>query len=44
MVIGGRITRIACGRMIRWKVNHRDMPSDAAASHCPTGIERIPAR
>ena len=44
LVMGGRITRIAWGRMMRRKVSSRDMPSEAAASHWPRGIERIPAR
>ena len=42
--MGGRMTRMACGRMMRRKVCSRVMPSEAPASHCPTGIEAMPAR
>ena len=33
LVIGGKITRIACGRMTRKNVRIGPMPTDAAASH-----------
>ena len=42
--VGGMITRIACGSTIRRIVWIRDMPSDCAASDCPSATEMMPAR
>ena len=42
--VGGMITRIACGRMIRRMVRARLMPSACAASVWPCSTDRIPAR
>ena len=42
--VGGMITRIACGRMIRLMVCSRLMPSAPAASDWPFSTDRIPAR
>jgi hypothetical protein len=42
--VGGMITRMACGTTIRRSVCSRDMPSDEAASVCPSSTEMIPAR
>src|SRR2546428_12655734 len=41
---GGRMTRIACGRMT-WRIDcHDDKPPDRAASRFPRGIDPLPAR
>ena len=42
--VGGMITRIACGRMIRRIVRARVMPSACAASTWPCSTDRMPAR
>ena len=42
--VGGMITRMACGRMMRRIVRSRDMPRACAASTCPSSTERMPAR
>ena len=42
--VGGMITRIACGKMIRRKVRARVMPSAWAASLWPYSTDRMPAR
>ena len=42
--VGGMITRIACGSTIFRIVCRRVIPSDIAASVCPSGTEMIPAR
>ena len=42
--VGGTMTRMACGRMIRRIVSIRVRPRALAASCCPWSTERIPAR
>ena len=42
--IGGTITRIAWGRIIRRKIVPRGIPSAVAASHWPFGTLSRPAR
>ena len=43
-VIGGKSPRSACGKITRRNARPRDMPSEAAASHWPTGTAPSPAR
>ena len=40
----GTMMRIAWGRMIRRISSRRDMPTEAPASRCPSGIAWIPER
>ena len=42
--VGGMITRMACGNMIRRRVMARVMPSAWAASLWPCSTDRMPAR
>ena len=42
--VGGMMTRIACGSTIRRMILARRMPSEAAASACPSSTDRMPAR
>ena len=42
--MGGTMTRIACGRMMRRKIVARGIPRAVAASHWPFGTLRRPAR
>jgi len=44
LVMGGMITRSACGSTTRRMVWPRDSPSDEAASVCPRGTDAMPAR
>ena len=42
--VGGTITRIACGSTISRMIWSRLIPSDCAASVCPSSTEMMPAR
>ena len=44
LVIGGITTLIACGKIICFNAWNFVIPNDIAASICPVGTEKIPAR